>query len=163
MAESDDAFVSAFIQTTPEIKRYLTRMTGSREDSEDLMQEAWIKLARNKAAAIVSPIPYLKSIARSLAIDHDRKRKRLLTSCDIAHILLVRDELPGPEQQLIDRDQIRSLMAIIKTFPERRRRILIAARLERRPYAEIAQEFGVSVRTVELEIRKALDYCIAHL
>ena len=160
MTQRDDKFLSAFLKTQSDIKRYLTRMTGSREDAEDLAHEAWIKLARNSSNASAAPVPYLKRIARSLAIDHGRGRRHRATTEQIEDALTIRDERPGPDQQVIDRDQIRQLMRVIGELPDRQREMLVAARLEFRPYAEIAEEFHVSTRTVEMEINRALNYCI---
>jgi RNA polymerase sigma factor (sigma-70 family) len=159
MTQRDDKFLSAFLKTQSEIKRYLTRMTGSQEDAEDLAHEAWIKLARNSANASAAPVPYLKRIAKSLAIDHGRGRKHRATTEQIEDALSIRDHRPGPDQQVIDRDQVRELMRVIGELPERQKKMLVAARLEFRPYAEIAEEFNVSTRTVEMEINRALNYC----
>ena len=157
MASYDDELVAAFARNERRIKRYLISRTRSHADSDDLAQEAWIKLARNGAAALTAPVPYLMRIARTLAVDHDRGQKRKLTSNDIDVLLSVPDEQPGPEKQIEDRDQIRCLMQIMDELPDRQRKMLVAGRLEQRRHADIAAEFGVSVRTVELEIRKAVD------
>ena len=58
---------------------------------------------------------------------------------------------------------MRCLMQIIDELPERQRRMLVACRLEQRRHADIAAEFGVSVRTVELEVRNAVNYCSERL
>ncbi|MDJ0930595.1 sigma factor-like helix-turn-helix DNA-binding protein [Breoghania sp.] len=44
-------------------------------------------------------------------------------------------------------------------LPERRRAMLVAARIGNRRHSEIAAEHGVSVRTVEMKIRNVLDFC----
>lgn len=163
MASYDDEIVTAFMRNRSRIKRYLERKTGSHQDAEDLAQESWIKLARNSAAALAAPVPYLNRIAQTLALDHLRGRKRLLTSDEMADLLKVADERPDPEQIVKQRDQVRLLMRIMKELPERQRRILVEARLSERRHVDIAAEFGVSVRTVELEIRRAVDYCSRRL
>ncbi len=163
MASYDDEIVTAFMRNHSRIRRYLERKTGSRQDAEDLAQETWIKLARNSAAALAAPVPYLNRIAQTLALDHLRGRKRLLTSGEMADLLAVADERPDPEQVVRHRDQVRLLMRIMEELPERQRKILVEARLSERRHVDIAAELGVSVRTVELEIRKALDYCSKRL
>lgn len=159
MASYDDELMAAFSRNERRIKRYLISRTLSQADSDDLAQEAWIKLARNGAAALAAPVPYLMRIARTLAVDHDRGQRRKLTSNDIDVLMSVADEQPGPEKQFEDRDQVRCLMQIIGELPERQRKMLVACRLEQHRHADIAAEFGVSIRTVELEVRKAVDYC----
>lgn len=159
MAKRDDELISAFISSEPAIKRYLVKRTGSREDSEDLAQEAWIKLARNGAAALTSPVPYLYRIVKTIAIDNNRGSKRRLDTLDIAKVLSVPDDQPGPDSRIEHMDQVRWLMKVVAELPERQRAMLVASRLREQTHASIAEEFGVSTRTVELELRKALDYC----
>ncbi len=163
MANYDDELAAVFSRNETRLKRYLAGRTRSHHDSEDLSQEAWIKLARNGAAALAAPVPYLMSIARTLAVDHRRGQKHRLTSRDIDELMSVPDGRPGPEQEVEDRDQIRCLRRVIEELPERQRRMLVAARIEQRRHADIAAEFNVSARTVELEIRKAIDYCTSRL
>ncbi len=76
MAHRDDELVSVFLANRTAIKRQLASKVPVREDREDLAQEAWIKLARNGTAALAAPVPYLRRIVATLAIDHARGRKR---------------------------------------------------------------------------------------
>jgi RNA polymerase sigma-70 factor (ECF subfamily) len=41
----------------------------------------------------------------------------------------------------------------------RQRAILVAARVEETPQADIARHFGISTRMVGKELRKALEHC----
>lgn len=163
MADYDDELVAAFFRHQSRLKRYLVGRTRSHHDAEDLSQEAWIKLARNGAAALAAPVPYLMRIARTLAVDHSRGQKHRLSQHEIDDLISVPDLQPGPDKQIEDRDQVRCLRRVIDELPERQRKMLVAARLEHRRHVDIAREFDVSVRTVEMEIRKAIDYCSSRL
>lgn len=163
MTSYDNDLLSAFLHTQPQIKRYLAKATGSHQDAEDIAQEAWIKLARNGATALAAPVPYLMRIVRTLALDHGRGRKRQLTCVEVDDLLSLTDERPDPEHEVDGKDQLQMLTRIMAELPERQRLILVATRLHQRPHAELAAEFAVSVRTIELEVRKALDYCSARL
>lgn len=163
MTSYEDDLLSAFLKTQPQVKRYLLKSTGSYQDAEDIAQEAWIKLARNGATALTAPVPYLMRIVRTLALDHGRGRKRRLTGVEIDEILAVPDERPDPEREADGQDQLLMLSRIMDELPDRQRKILIATRLQHRSHADVAAEFAVSVRTIELEIRKALDYCSLRL
>ncbi len=163
MSANDEKLLSSFLRSRSRIQRYLMGKTGSRQDAEDLTQEAWIKLARNGAAAAGAPVPYLNSVARSLAIDHVRNRTRYLSSNAVADLLSVPDDRPDPERIAEDREQIRLLAHILEELPERQRHILLMARIEQQTQVDIASELGVSVRTVEYDLRKALEYCSERL
>ncbi len=159
MADKDDDLLDMFMRLQPQLIRYFAGRTRSREDSEDLAQEAWIKLSRNGAAALAAPVPYLRRIARSLAIDHSRGRARLLTSTEVDALLDIPDERATPARLLEDRDALLHLQRAMDELPPRRRAMLVASRLEKQRHRDIAEAFGVTVRTVEMEIRKALDHC----
>jgi len=59
--------------------------------------------------------------------------------------------------------EIQSLVKALYELPARRRKILIAARLEEAPHLEISQRFGISTRMVEKEIKAALGHCAKRL
>lgn len=159
MAHCDDELITIFLSNEPAIKRQLAGKVSVREDREDLAQEAWIKFARNSAAALAAPVPYLRRVVTTLAIDHARGRKRQLGLAEVADILAVADDAPGPDAQVESRDQLRLLARVLDELPERQRLMLVAARVEQRRHIDIAREFGVSTRTVELEIANAVNYC----
>ncbi len=159
MAENGDELLGMFLAHRPKLLSYFSARSLSREESEDLAQEAWIKLSRNGEAAFAAPIPYLMRIARSLAIDFGRSRARTLTTMEIDDLLDISDAGATPEKTTEDRDQLLVLQKILQELPQRQRRMLLASRLENRRHTDIAGDFGVSVRTVEMEIRKAILYC----
>ncbi|MGK6317179.1 RNA polymerase sigma factor [Neorhizobium sp. DT-125] len=163
MTSCDDELLGIFLQNESSIKRYLQKVAGSRQDAEDLSQEAWIKLARNGSAGLSNPGGYLLRIARSVGIDYSRTNRSRLNHHDIDACLSIPDEKADPYRCVEDRDQLRHLMEIVEDLPERQRKLLTAARLEQRSHAALAKEFDISLRTVELEIRKALDYCAHRL
>lgn len=160
MGSRDDKLVPIFMRERAALTRYLTARSGSAEDAEDLTQEAWLRFSRNGATALQAPLPYLRRIVRNLAIDHHRARKRRrLTAMEIDELLALPDDRPNPEDGLRSRSELRRLIAILDELPPRRREVLVAARIEERPHREIAARHGVSTRTVELEIRAAIEYC----
>lgn len=163
MGVYDDKLLSSFLGSRSRIHRYLTGKTGSKQDAEDLAQEAWIKLSRNGDAAVSMPGAYLNRITRSLAIDHSRTKKRQLSIEEVTDLISIPDDSPGPEQVLEDRETIRLLANILKELPERQRTILTMVRLDQWRQIDVAAELGISVRTVEYDLRKALEYCSARL
>jgi RNA polymerase sigma factor (sigma-70 family) len=164
MASHDDKMAVIFMRERAGISRYLSGRAGSAEDGEDLAQEAWIRFSQSKAMGLSSPIPYLRRIVKNLAIDHGRSAlRRRLKPYEIDDLLNVADNKPDPEAVLISRDTLSKLVAIMDELPTRRRAILFAARIEGAPHRQIAAVHGVSTRTVELEIRAAIEYCFARL
>ncbi|MGV8938565.1 MAG: RNA polymerase sigma factor [Allorhizobium sp.] len=164
MASHDDRMAAIFMRERAGISRYLSGRAGSAEDGEDLAQEVWIRFSQSKAMALSSPTPYLRRIVKNLAIDHGRSAsRRRLKSHEIEDLLNVADDKPDPEAVLISRDTLSKLVDIMAELPERRRAILFAARIEGAQHRQIAAVHGVSTRTIELEIRTAIEYCFARL
>lgn len=164
MASQDDKMAAIFMRERAGIARYLSRSAGSTEDGEDLAQEAWIRFSQSKAMTFAAPVPYLRRLVKNLAIDHSRStQRRRLHSREVDKILDIDDDRPNAEAALISRDTLLRLFQIMDELPARRRAILYAARVEGEPHRKLASTHGVSTRTIELEIRAAIEYCFARL
>jgi RNA polymerase sigma-70 factor (ECF subfamily) len=158
--QQDDLLLRTFLTELPALSRLFRRATGSDLTAEDLSQDAWLRLASTQAAELKNPAAYLRRISSNLAVDFARRRSlRQLTVAEVDDILEMPDPTPGPEETLVAKDAMRNLMNALADLPERRRAILIAARLERVPHAKIAEYYGISTRTVEIELRKAIEHC----
>lgn len=159
MTTSDDTIIKLFLNAQVRIKRYFLNKTQSLQDAEDLAQEAWIKFARNEAVSTLYLDGYLGAIVSSLAIDHARKKNRRLSQIQIDEILDIRDQQPDVEREVIDREQLNLLLEIIGQLPERQREAFRRSRVDGQRHSEIAAALGVSVRTVQMDIGKAHDFC----
>lgn len=161
MGTRTDSFASLYEAETPSLLRFLSPRTLNHAEAEDVAQESWLRLGSERAATLDRPIQYLRRIASNLAIDENRKNARQrLSPLDIEALLEVPDEVPGPEEIVVARGEIAGLQRILDELPERQKAILIAARVDDEPYKSIAARYNVTTRTVENEIRRALDYCI---
>lgn len=164
MASHEDKMAAIFMRERAGISRYLSSRTGSTEDGEDLAQEAWIRFSRSKAIMLAAPVPYLRRLVKNLAIDHSRSAsQRRLQAREVDDLLNVADSRPGPEDIAISRDTLSRVANIMDELPARRRAILYSARIDGEPHRKIAATHGVSTRTIELEIRAAIEYCSARL
>lgn len=161
MGTKTDGLTALYAAETPNLLRLLSRRTSNRAEAEDIAQESWIRLGSERAATLDRPVRYLRRIAFNLAIDEQRKSARQrLSPVEIDALLDVPDDAAGPEEITVMRGEIAALQRILDELPERQKDILIAARLHDEPYKAIAARYGVTTRTVENEIRRALDYCL---
>lgn len=164
MPESDrTTLLQLLLHQYEALCRQLARRLGSVDDATDALQDAWMKLRLAPALPEVhAPVPYLLTVAEHLASDRRRREaRRRLQASEIADLLAPAEA--APEASLSGAEEIAALRDCLATLPARRRAIFLAARLKARPHREIAAEFGVSLRTVESEIRLALLACAAHL
>lgn len=165
MSQKYSSLLACFIAERRSLAAYLTGRTGCAATADDLLQDAWLKLSRGPTnEAVSNPLAYLRRMATNLAIDDARSNaRRLLDPMEIEVLLEVADEAPNAEQKTSDAQQLQRLVEVIDELPARRRELFLAARIEGLPHKELATRFGISVRTIELEIHRALDYCSARL
>ena len=163
-----DRLLAAFLAERPALLRRLTRRTGSAASAEDILQDLWMRVSGAAGAGrldgIDNPVAYLNRAANNLAIDQDRaEQARRLSPDEIDTLTAIESEGPGPERTAAARQELEVLKAALADLPARRRAIFLEARIEERPYREIAARWGVTTRTVDVEIRKALDHCADRL
>lgn len=150
-----------YLRQREALVQFLIQRTRDPALAEDLAQEAWIRVSQSGgASAIENPQAYLFRIASNLLIDHSRAvQRRRLTRGEIDEILQLPEEEPDPEQIAIGRSELHRVFSLIQELPERQRQILLMSRLDRLPHHEIARRFGISTRTVEFELSRALLTC----
>ena len=147
--------------------RFLTRRVGQ-DDAADLLQEAFIRMARAKAdpRPVRNDKAFLFQVASNLAADHgreQRRRSRILTGDEIATILAIPDDTARPADAALARLEGQRLARALAEMPPRRAEAFRLSRLKGLSHGAIAVRLGVSVRTVEAEIRMALDHCAERL
>lgn len=146
----------------------LFRIVKCRHTAEDLTQEAYLRV---QAAVTRYPViyiqPFLYQTAKNLALDYLRMRQtreRVLdydTDEDSVNDVIALS--PSPETMVDNEKLFDHLSAIMERLPERQRQILALHKFYGWRYGEIASQLGVSVSTVEKDIRKALIYCLSNM
>jgi RNA polymerase sigma-70 factor (ECF subfamily) len=164
MSEQHQKLLAIFTEQREALTRFLTRRLGNMAAAEDLAQEAWLRIARGGTPAIANPRAYLFRIAANLAVDYQRSEsRRLLAADEIEALLDIPDEAPDAAAIATARDELIALQRALDELPARRRAIFLAARLGGRTHREIAGDLGVSIRTVEINVQRALEHCADRL
>lgn len=159
-----EALMGWFMKLYPELRTRLRGRLRSQDLADEALNETWLRLAKGgELGAIKDAKAYLSRMAMNIAIDRKRAGARLASAVDIDALLALPDTEPGPEQAAAARLELRALEKAVAGLSARRRAILIAARLEGRSCGDIAHAMSLSKRTVEMELRHALDHCADHL
>ena len=145
---------------------YATPILGSREAAEDIVQDAYIRLAPAKAR-IGSPeqtLAYLYRIVRNLAFDvlKHRKVEKRQTDGEAPFWLLPREE-PTPEQSVLFCDQIRLVSEALSALSVDVRVAVEMHRFGGFTLEEIAEHLGISVPTAHRHVRSAMLAIALHL
>ncbi len=136
-----------------ELHGFARRRVG-RQEAEDIVQDTYLHmLQRGTAAALEHPRPYLYRITANLAVDFVRKTKvrvrylREETKCSINA-----EGPPSPEAASVELQRLKVTLA---ELPHAWREAFLLNRVEGLSRAEIAQRFGVSVRTIDRHMARA--------
>lgn len=145
------------------LKARIARLLGNRELADDALQDTWLRVnSRSEADGPVhSPTGYLLRMAVNIAVDIRRRQARAVPFDEVQDLMELADPAPGPEQVADDRSRLEALRGLIDRLPERQRLVVLAVHWEGLEQKDIAQRLGVSLRTVELDLKKAHDTLVA--
>jgi RNA polymerase sigma factor (sigma-70 family) len=150
------------VQRYADLKQRLTRQLGSAEMASDALQDAWLRLeSREDIDTVQNMGAYLIRMAVNIAIDYQRSNSRLLTAEEVDTLVDLPDPMPGPAETAEARSELNALIEVMQSMPQRRQQILLMVRWEGLPQQEVADRLGVSLRTIEKELKLAHDYCAA--
>lgn len=144
------------------LKQLLHRRGQSPEDSEDLVQEAFLRLHKfmDSGQEARQPEALLVTTVLNLAVDakrRDRRDRREQFVAEPVEDLPIVDLTPSPDEMLLAEQRLRQITQILDTkLSARTREIFLLHRLEGFTYDEIAQRMQMSVRTVEKHIARAV-------
>lgn len=145
-------FDGLFQRLYPALYRYLHRLTGDADAAEDIAQETFVRLLRQKLPE-EEVRPWVFTVAMNLVRDRARKaerRQRLLTN---APPLVKPATLPDEDVETAER--ILRVRAVLEQLSERDRQLLLM-REEGFKYDEIAHVVGVAPASVGTLIARAL-------
>ena len=142
--------------------RYLLYLTGRRECAEDLAQETWVRVLQRGSQYNGRQRfdPWLFAIARNLAIDYLRKKRKAVRTVSLPDdhdaVLLLPSSGPSPfEAAARSQDAMRLAGRLQILAPLYREALLLRFR-EDMSLPEIAQVVGAPVTTVSSRIYRGL-------
>lgn len=135
------------------------RISNSREEAEDLVQEAFARLFTLEGwAKIDNPRAYVVRMLRHIAIERLRRQRivdfRQLVDAD--HLTLA-DETPDQHRVASGRQALRRVSDMISSLPERCRTVFVRRRIEGESSRAIAQDLGISLSTYEKRLARAIE------
>ena len=156
-ARPDDGFAAIYSRYSGWLKARLVRRYGL-QDAEDLLQETWLRLAPyQNAQEIRHPQALLMRIASNLAADRAARRNhRSRQAADVSQSHGWGYELPTQADEVLVRQLVLSL-------PVPLRDVFVLSRFGGLTNTQIGEQLGISPKTVEWRMTKALAHCAAQL
>lgn len=157
-------------QLFPKLVRFLSVQVPSQE-AEELAQETLLRVYQRWQLAItnretlseesIAALSY--TIAKNLVISRARHLKIRWQYQQQQRDTLAAERLITAEQQVIDDDMHRHLIAAINSLPAICRNVFILRKIHNKRYQEIATELNISVKTVENHLARGMKLCRNYL
>lgn len=140
--------------------RYGVGIIGDSDQSEDIVQQAFVKMWNKREEMDLSRSlkSYLYTSVRNACINYIRDHKKFrsqVLDIDIYGTDTVSSFMDGDE--ILQADELTEKIRIaLSKLPEKSREVFVMSRMEQMKYREIAEKLGVTVKTVEAHMSKAL-------
>ena len=154
-----DGLQAVFLANQPSLLRFLAAR-GAGADAEDLLQELWLKITTAATGPVANPLSYLFRAAENLMRDRYRATRQAGLR-DIAWGESQSPAQPGVsdtpsgERVLIAREELARVEAALEALGDRAREAFRLHRIEGLAQRAIAAQLGVSLSTVESDMRRA--------
>lgn len=159
-ARNIELVAEMFMRYGKQLHRFLTGRIHAHE-IDDIAQKTYLQLLQHpNPGEINNPQAYLFRTASNLALDSQRRNRTRVRHLDAE---IDTDEVcssqPGVETVIDSGLRFDHFVAALEELPEPCRHAFILNRLDGLGHAEIAERLGISKKTVQRYILKALAHC----
>lgn len=162
-----NAFAELLQQYREPLIQLLQKMTGNRDDAEDLMMESFARAFKNlkNYQPHYAFSTWLFRIATNAGIDHLRKKRLRTTSLDKTSTSAEGEEFshdissgqPDPEEHLISDQKREMLRKVVEQLKPRYRELILMRYYQEMSYEEIADKLNVPLGTVKAQLYRAKE------
>ena len=153
--EAEQLVVELYREHGSSLVRLARLYVDDRNAAEDLVQEAFLRLARHahRIEERANAPAYLRSIVLNLARDHNR---RGLVSLRHQLSATPPDDDPSAADQLVRSEESRRVIEAVGRLPRRQRDCVTLRYFEEMGIADIAATLGVSANSVKTHLQRGL-------
>jgi RNA polymerase sigma-70 factor (ECF subfamily) len=143
-----DWLAERFEAERPQLRRIAYRMLGTLDDTDDAVQEAWLRLSRTDESAIENLGAWLTTVVGRVCLDMLRARRARhedFVGSWLPEPIVAIDESPTPEEEALIADGVGlALFAVLDTLAPPERLAFVLHDMFAMPFDEIAAIVGRS-------------------
>jgi RNA polymerase sigma factor (sigma-70 family) len=148
----------------PALRSYLRARFPSLPDIDDVVQETYRRLLRERAAGRLRHTRgFLFTAARNVALDFFRQNRpeslQDLPHSDVADVI---EEQPDVAEVVSRQQELEILAEALRQLPDRCRHVMLLRYFKGLTYKEVAAALGISTETVKTHMATGLRRCTEH-
>jgi RNA polymerase sigma factor (sigma-70 family) len=142
------------------LRQRLGQLVGC--EADDIVQEAYARIWAADLGPVHNGRAYLYATVRHLLSEYLRRSRIVPIELlgEIESLDLISEE-PGPDRRVAARQELERLQLIVAQLPARCRRAFELRKFEGLSHREVAQRMGLSEKTVENHLTRALAWIAA--
>ena len=153
-----DWFVREVLPLEAQLMQFLRRTGRNKSDMDDLLQDIYVRVCEAAAKQRPHPVrPFVFAVARNLLIDRARREHIVsIEAVEDLDALNIAMDAPGPDQNVMAREELRRVQAALDRLPPRARQAVILRKVDGLSWREIAAAMGITEKTVNHHITDAM-------
>ncbi len=142
-------------ETLARVRGALVRRGRSTHEADDLVQEAWVRMAcYEREQPVEQPEAFLMRTALNLSVDAHRAQATRGEEVLVEDVVLI-DIAPTAEATLLAKERLARLSVGINRMSDTTRHLFLAHRIDGVSIVELARQHGLNPTTVHKHIAKA--------
>jgi RNA polymerase sigma-70 factor (ECF subfamily) len=139
----------------PALRRFIEGRLRDRADSEDIVQETYLRLYDYRRTRTVADVgAFCFAVARNLIADHLRRRHAHPTTAEPSEEIVC--PAPRADEILAYRERVEVLRQALRAMPAMRREVFLRRRLDEQSVETISAALDISRWAVEKHVSRAL-------
>ena len=155
--DSQTAFRNFYNMTYDRLFRIAYYYVKKNEWSQEIVLDVFLKLwqQRDTLPEVRSIEDYCFILVKNASLNYLEKESKH-TTADSGSLPESQEVSFSPEETLISEELFALYVKALDRLPERCREIFIRIREEKQSYAQVAEELGISTKTVDAQLQKAV-------
>jgi RNA polymerase sigma-70 factor (family 1) len=153
---SENEFIGLFNKYFKTLKNYIYYKTGDTELSEDIVQDAFLKLwEKRNEVRLTTAVSLLYTISGNLCKNRFEHQQVVLK---FANSYQSSGNQVSPEFEMELKEFDKKLQLTLAALTEKSRVVFLMNRIDGLTYQQIADNLEITVKAVEKRMKKALDF-----